>query len=133
VQRARQPRRRGGDDTFVVNTWGDITINDTIDGGDGTDVVQSNAAAITLNSTATSSLKNMERIEITQAGATTVTITDAGIGSFNNDITINRIPTRRISSTVRCSVLHLQGDVHRRGWAETYTVATVSTTSIWDP
>lgn len=78
-----------GDDTFVFNTWTDITANDTINGGDGNDTISTTDTTVSLNSTATSGISNVEQLLLANTGSVqTVTITDAGIGAFNNDVRI---------------------------------------------
>jgi Ca2+-binding RTX toxin-like protein len=78
-----------GDDTLIINTWTDITADDTIDGGDGNDTISTTATNVTLNSTATSGISNVERLVLANTfSAQTVTITDVGIGAFNNDVKI---------------------------------------------
>jgi len=76
-----------GDDIFTL-TWTDITATDTINGGDGIDVISTTDTTVNLNSTATSGITNVERLQLVKIGATTVTINDTGIGAFNNNVTI---------------------------------------------
>lgn len=115
-----------GDDVFVINTWSDITAADTIDGGEGNDTISTTDTNVTLNSTATSGISNVERLLLANtSSAQTVTITDAGIGAFNNDIRIAAITTGTQSHVVNAAgVLSSTSKVTfaGAGGAETYYV-----------
>jgi len=77
-----------GDDTFQLDTWSDLTANDVINGGDGTDTIATTDTTVAVNSSALNGVSNIERIALTGTAAQTITITDAGIGSFNNNVTV---------------------------------------------
>jgi Ca2+-binding RTX toxin-like protein len=115
-----------GDDVFIINTWSHITSADTIDGGDGTDVISTTDTTVTLNSTDTSGISNVEKLLLANTGSPqTVTITDVGIGAFNNNITIVATPQGSQAHTVDASgVLSSASKVSftGAGGGETYKV-----------
>jgi Ca2+-binding RTX toxin-like protein len=85
-----------GDDTFIYNTWTSINSLDTINGGSGNDVLSTDATAVTLNDSSLSGVSNLEVIGFGSndtSGSVTVTISDVGMGAFNNAITVRNIGT----------------------------------------
>lgn len=77
-----------GDDTILIAAWADVTSADTINGGDGNDTISTADGTVTLNSTATGGISNIEAVALTHNNAQTVTISDIGTGAFNNAVTI---------------------------------------------
>ena len=74
----------GGDDVFVFGA--DLTTADTIDGGDGTDTLSITSAAAAYTTPTTRVITSIERLTISDALVTTVTV--ANIASDINTVTL---------------------------------------------